>query len=124
MREVFKGTRSSSATSSRRATGAVFNSATVVNGVLTPTPGTATLDSQAAAVRGLTEAFLVTNDTTYLAQARLVATHLQTAFWSAPAQMFGYLDGSTASGAADVTMTPRSGAGWRARSARWTRRST
>ena len=86
--------------------GTVFNGATIANGALTPTAGTATLDSQAAAVRGLTEAFLVSNDTTYLAQARLVATHLQTAFWSAPAQMFGYLDGSTADGAADVTMTP------------------
>ena len=57
-------------------------------------------------MRGLTEAFLVSNDTSYLTQARLVATHLQTAFWSAPAQMFGYLDGSTAGGTADVTMTP------------------
>src|SRR5208282_3986850 len=45
--------------------GTVFNGATVVNGVLTPTAGTATLDSQAAAVRGLTEAFLVSNDPTY-----------------------------------------------------------
>jgi hypothetical protein len=88
------------------ADGSVFNSASVAGGVVTPTAGTATLDSQAAAVRGLTEAFLVTNDTSYLARARLVAARLETAFWSAPAQMFGYLEGSTDGGAADVTMTP------------------
>ncbi len=87
--------------------GSVYNSATIgTNGTITPKAETATLASQAAAVRGLTEAFLVTNDATYLAQARLVATHLMTAFWSAPAQMFGNLDGSTADGSADVTMTP------------------
>ncbi|MGO8996668.1 MAG: hypothetical protein ACLQVI_25420 [Polyangiaceae bacterium] len=106
VREVFEGNAQLLRDVLTKSDGSVFNSATVVNGVLTPTPGTATLDSQAAAVRGLTEAFLVTNDTTYLAQARLVATHLQTAFWSQPAQMFGYLDGSTANGSADVTMTP------------------
>ena len=33
--------------------GTVFNGATITNGALTPTAGTATLDSQAAAVRGL-----------------------------------------------------------------------
>ncbi len=92
------------------ADGTVANSATIVNGVLTPAAGAGTLDSQAAAVRGLTEAFLVTNDATFLAQARLVATHLQTAFWSPPAQMFGYADTSVSSGTAsplaDVTMTP------------------
>ena len=86
--------------------GSVYNGAAIVSGVLTPASGAATLDSQAAAVRGLTEAFLVTNDATYLAQARLVASHLQTSFWSPAAQMFGYVDGSTANGSADVTMTP------------------
>jgi hypothetical protein len=86
--------------------GSVFNGATVSGGVLTPTPGTATLDSQAAALRGLIEAFLVTGDVTFEAQARLVATHLLTGFYSAPARMFGYLDGSTVNGSADLQVTP------------------
>jgi hypothetical protein len=82
--------------------GSVANGATIANGAPTTTTDATTLESQAAAVRALTETFLVTSDTTFLDRARAVATKLETAFYSAPAAMFiGVLGGPV-----DVTMTP------------------
>jgi hypothetical protein len=75
------------------ATGQVYNGATIANGVATSMTGAATLESQAAAARALTEAFLLTSDATYLDRARLVVTHMFSAFFSQPALMFRELEG-------------------------------
>ncbi len=75
------------------ATGQVYNGATISGGVATPTAGAATLQSQAAAARALTEAFLLTSDTTFRDRARLVITHMFSAFFSQPALMFRELEG-------------------------------
>jgi hypothetical protein len=83
-------------------TGQVYNGATIANGVATPVAGAATLQSQAAAARALTEAYLLTSDTTFLDRARLVVTHMITAFFSQPALMFRELEG----GPDQVHMTP------------------
>ena len=83
--------------------GAVANSATIdTGGNVTLDSSPTTLDNQAAAVRALVEAFLVSNDTTYQARASAVMTTLLTTFYSAPARMYRW----TAAGADDIVMTP------------------
>jgi hypothetical protein len=82
--------------------GDVANGATLASGAATATTDPTTLESQAAAVRALTEAFLVTNDTTFRDRARLVAAKLLSAFYSQPARLFR----GAAGGADDVVMTP------------------
>jgi hypothetical protein len=83
--------------------GSVANGATLdAQGHVTLDPSATTLDNQAAAVRALVEAFLLTDDPTFRARASAVATKLETAFYSAPARMFRW----TAAGADDVVMTP------------------
>lgn len=68
----------------------------------TPSSSAATLEAQAAAVRGLTEAFLLTGDETFRVRARAVSRHLQDAFFSPAALMFRGVEG----GADRVSMTP------------------
>ena len=85
-----------------RADGSVANGVTLAGGVATPTTTPVTLESQAAAVRALVEAFLVTGDVSFQVRARAVATHLLMSFYSAPARMFR----GVAGGADDVAMTP------------------
>ena len=82
--------------------GTVANSATVTGGVATAATAPATLASQAAAIRALTEGFLVTGDTTFRDRARAVAKRLDTRFYSAAARMYRGLEG----GADEVHMTP------------------
>jgi hypothetical protein len=85
-----------------KADGTVANGATIASGVATPTTDATSVESQAAALRALTETYLVTNDPSYLDRARAVATKLETSFYDAPARMFiGVLGG-----AVDVSMTP------------------
>jgi hypothetical protein len=85
-----------------RPDGSVANGATIANGVATPTTDAATLDSQSAAIRALIEGFLVTGDETYRSRARLVAQHLESAFYSPPARMYRGVEG----GPDQVKMTP------------------
>jgi hypothetical protein len=85
-----------------RADGTVADGATIANGKATASTGPAALESQAAALRVLIEAFFLTQDTTYRERAHAVAARLLTAFYSEPARMFRGTDG----GADDVHMTP------------------
>jgi hypothetical protein len=82
--------------------GQVANGASITNGQATATTDATTVESQAAAARALTEAFLLTGDTTFLDRARAVVQHLHDAFYSAPARMFRGVEG----GADEVHMTP------------------
>ncbi len=76
-----------------KADGSVANSATIANGVATATTAPATLESQAAAIRALAEAFLVTGDVTFRDRARAVAKRLESGFYSAAARMYRGVDG-------------------------------
>lgn len=82
--------------------GSVANGATIASGVATASTTPATVESQAAAVRALTEGFLVSGDETYRTRARAVATRLQTAFYSPAARMYRGVQG----GADEIHMTP------------------
>jgi hypothetical protein len=82
--------------------GHVANGATISNGKATVTPGATLLESQTAAARALTEAFLLTGDATFEARARTVMQHLHSAFYSAAARMFRGQEG----GSDEVSMTP------------------
>ncbi len=85
-----------------RADGTVANGATLSGGQAAPDSGPAALESQGAALRVLTEAWLLTHDATYQDRARAVARHLLgAAFWSDPARMFRGVEG----GADEVDMT-------------------
>jgi hypothetical protein len=84
------------------ADGHVANGATMLQGKAKATTGATLLESQTAAARALTEAFLLTGDTSFEARARTVMQHLQAAFYSAPARMFRGQEG----GSDDVSMTP------------------
>ena len=64
----------------------VANGATISNGKARVTTDTTSLESQTAAARALTEAFLLTGDVSFEARARLVMQHLYAAFYSAPAR--------------------------------------
>jgi hypothetical protein len=68
--------------------GTVANSATIVAGTATASTDVTVIESQTAAARGLTEAYLMTGDATYLARARAVIAKLASAFYSAPARMY------------------------------------
>jgi len=84
------------------AQGGVANGATLADGKATVTTSATFLESQTAAARALTEAFLLTGDSSFEDRARAVVQHLQTAFYSAPARMFRGQEG----GGDDVLMTP------------------
>jgi hypothetical protein len=84
------------------ADGTVVNSVTLAGGVATPSTGPTTIDTQTAAARALTEAFLMTGDTTYSVRAQAVIRQLATSFYSAPARMYR----QTANGADQIIMTP------------------
>jgi len=85
-----------------QADGTVANSATIAGGVATPSTDPTTIETQTAAARALTEAFLMTGDTTYSARAQAVIRQLATSFYSAPARMFR----QTANGQDQIIMTP------------------
>jgi hypothetical protein len=55
--------------------------------------GATTIESQTAAARALTEAFLVTGDTSYRDRARLVIQHLESAFYIPAARMYRGVEG-------------------------------
>ncbi len=76
-----------------RADGTVANGATLAGGTATANAGAATLDSQTAAIRALVEGFLITGDASYQTRARLVAQHLDKAFYSLPARMYREIEG-------------------------------
>jgi hypothetical protein len=82
--------------------GTVHNGATVTNGHWTAMPDPASVESQSAALRVLSEAWLLTQDVIYQDRARAVAKTLLTAFWTDPARMFR----QTAQGPDDIVMTP------------------
>jgi hypothetical protein len=82
--------------------GNAHNGATLANGQWSPTPDAASVETQSAALRVLSEAWLLTQDTTYRERARAVARTLLTTFWSDAARMFR----QTAQGADDIVMTP------------------
>jgi hypothetical protein len=85
-----------------QADGTVANSATIAGGVATPSTDVTTIETQTAAARALTEAFLMTGDTTYSVRAQAVIKQLAAAFYSAPARMYR----QTANGADQIIMTP------------------
>jgi hypothetical protein len=84
------------------ADGTVANGASLSGGRLTADPSPASLESQSAALRVLTEAWLLTRDSSYQDRARAVARRLLgTTFYSDPARLFRGIDG----GADQVSMT-------------------
>ncbi len=85
-----------------KADGSVANGATVSAGVATVTTTPTTLESQSAAIRALIEGFLLTGDSSFRDRARLVATRLQSAFYSAPAKMYRGVEG----GPDEIHLTP------------------
>jgi len=68
--------------------GTVANGATITGGQATPTTTPTTIDSQTAAARALTEAFLMTGDETYRVKARAIIEKLDANFYSPPARMY------------------------------------
>ncbi|MEO6419818.1 MAG: hypothetical protein ABIP39_10450, partial [Polyangiaceae bacterium] len=84
------------------ADGRVANGATIVGGQATLIAGSTSLESQAAAVRALTEAFLVTGDVSYRTRAQAVSRRLGTTFYSAAARLFRGVE----AGPNEVHITP------------------
>jgi hypothetical protein len=95
------GTVANSATLVARGDAGAASGADAGASTFVPSFGNATLETQTAAARALTEAYLITSDTTYRDRARLVMQHLLDAFYSPTALMFRQLEG----GADDVVMT-------------------
>ncbi len=85
-----------------QADGTAANSASITGGVATASTDPATIETQTAAARALTEAFLMTGDATYSARAQAVIKKLATSFYSAPARMFR----EQADGPDQIHMTP------------------
>jgi hypothetical protein len=71
-----------------QADGTVANSATVTGGHVTRSTDATLIETQTAAARALTEAFLMTGDETYRDRGRAVIGRLASDFYSAPARMF------------------------------------
>jgi hypothetical protein len=71
-----------------QADGTVANTATITGGKAVAATDTASLETQASAVRALTEAYLMTGDETYRERARAVVRKLASDFYSAPARMY------------------------------------
>lgn len=71
-----------------QADGSVANSATITNGQVTLSTDATLLETQTAAARALTEAYLMTSDETYRDRARAVIDRLASDFYSAPARMY------------------------------------
>jgi hypothetical protein len=82
--------------------GTVANGATLAGGTWTPSTDATLLESQGAAIRVLVEAWFLSHDMSYFAQAQAVARKLLVDFWSGTALMFR----GQAGGADDVVMTP------------------
>jgi hypothetical protein len=68
--------------------GTVANGATITKGQVTLSTGPTTIESQTAAARALTEAFLISGDETYRDRARAVLQKLDSDFYSAAARMY------------------------------------
>ena len=66
-----------------------------------------TIEAQAAVVRALTEAFLLTQNEKYRVRARAVATRLESTFYSAGPALYRGIDG----GADEITVSPET-FGW------------
>jgi len=81
--------------------GTVANAATIAGGVATKVAGAATIESQTAEIRALTEAFLVTGDATFRDRARAVARQLEASFYVPAARMYRGVAGGAVS--IDVT---------------------
>jgi hypothetical protein len=77
-----------------KADGSVLNGVTIAGGVATPVAGAATVESQTAAARALTEAFLVTGDVSFRDRARAVIQHLESAFYIPAARMYRGVEGA------------------------------
>jgi hypothetical protein len=71
-----------------QADGTVANSATLSSGKATLSTDPVLLETQTAAARALTEAYLMTGDETYRDRARAVIGRLDSDFYSAPARMY------------------------------------
>jgi hypothetical protein len=71
-----------------QADGTVADTATITGGHAVASTGAPSLETQTAAARALTEAYLMTGDETYRDRARAVVRKLATDFYSAPARMF------------------------------------
>jgi hypothetical protein len=82
--------------------GTVANAATLSGGQWTAATEPTSLESQAAALRVLVEAWFLSRDPKYQTRARAVAGKLLTSFWSDSARMFR----ATAGGPDDIMMTP------------------
>ena len=85
-----------------RADGTVANSATIAGGSATASTDPASIESQTAAARALTEGFLMSGDETYRTRARAVITRLASDFYAPAARMYR----QQAQGADQLDMTP------------------
>jgi hypothetical protein len=85
-----------------KADGTVANGATIANGQATASSAPATIESQTAAARALTESFLMTGDESYRTRARAVVTRLASDFYAPAARMFR----QQAGGPDTIHMTP------------------
>ncbi|HEY8090848.1 MAG TPA: hypothetical protein VIF09_23460 [Polyangiaceae bacterium] len=85
-----------------QADGTVANGATIAGGKATPSTSATLIESQTAAARALTEAFLMTGDETYRTRARAVIQKLDSAFFG-PATL---LYRQQANGPEQIDMTP------------------
>lgn len=71
-----------------KADGTVANTAMVSKGVATASTDATLLESQAAAIRALVEAFLLSGDDTFRVRGQAVAKRLESVFYSAAARMY------------------------------------
>jgi hypothetical protein len=102
VRQVFMTNAAFVLSTLTQADGTVANSATIAGGVATASTDPTTIETQTAAARALTEAFLMTGDTAYSTRAQAVMKQLATSFYSAPARMWR----EQANGPDQITMTP------------------
>jgi hypothetical protein len=84
-----------------KADGTVANGATIKNGVATANTDPTTLESQAAAIRAMTEGFLLTGDETFRDRGRAILHKLATSFYVPAMRMYRGVSG----GADEVRMT-------------------
>jgi hypothetical protein len=85
-----------------QADGTVANGATLTGGAAVASTDPALLESQTAAARALTEAFLMTGDETYRTRARAVMTKLDSAFYGPATRLYR----QQAGGPEQIDMTP------------------
>jgi hypothetical protein len=103
VRDVFTSNAAFLMNTLTKSDGSVMNGATITSGKAKALTTSATLDTQAAAVRALIVGYLGTGDMAYYTRAQAVArTLIGSAFYSAPARMYR----GVANGPDNVTMTP------------------